>query len=198
MIEIQTGFVKRPLNYFKGALMPYISAETIEYHYGKHYTGYLANLNRLTEGTPYANMTLEGIVKGSEGSIYNNAAQAWNHEFYFEQFSPTPKSAPEGDLLRAIEHSFESYDLFLSHLMSAATSLFGSGWVWLVEDPMSSLIIESDSNAGTPLTRGLRPLLTIDVWEHAYYIDYRNDRAKAVEAHLTMVDWSIIESRYQR
>ncbi len=196
--EVEAQFATKPLPYPTYELSPAISEETIEYHYGRHYKGYLDNLNNLIKDTPYEDMSLEGIVNGSEGAIYNNAAQVWNHEFYFDQFSHDPKVIPEGDLMRAIEHSFDSFEMMIGHLRGAAMSLFGSGWVWLVEDPMSSLIIENDMNAGNPLARGLRPLLTIDVWEHAYYIDYRNNRAEAVDAHLGLIDWSVIECRYQR
>ncbi len=196
--EVEATFATKPLPYPTYELSPAISEETLEYHYGRHYTGYLNTLNRLIDGTPYEDMSLEGIVNGSEGAIYNNAAQVWNHEFYFDQFSNDPKLFPEGDLMRAIEHSFESFENMIEHFKSVAMSHFGSGWVWLVEDPMSSLIIEVDLNAGNPLVRGLRPLLTIDLWEHAYYIDYRNNRAEAVDAHLGLVDWAVIECRYQK
>ncbi|MFI3269249.1 MAG: superoxide dismutase [Rikenellaceae bacterium] len=186
------------LKYSNELLEPLISAETIFYHYEKHYKGYLSNLERLTEGTGYEGKSIESLVKGSEGSIFNNAAQVWNHEFYFDQFSPTPKVQPDGDLLRAINHSFGSFDDMVDHLRKSAASLFGSGWVWLVEDPMSSLLIEAEQNAGNPLTRGLRPLMTLDVWEHAYYIDYRNDRAAAIASHLKAIDWEVIERRYKK
>ncbi len=184
------------LKYTDDALAPAISAETIDYHYARHYAGYLAALNRLTEETIYEGKSIESLVKGSEGAIFNNAAQVWNHEFYFDQFTPTPKLRPEGELLRAIEHSFGNYDVMINHLMQSAVGLFGSGWAWIVKDPMSSLLIEAESNAGNPLTRGLQPILTLDLWEHAYYIDYRNDRRKALENHLAMIDWGVIEARY--
>lgn len=184
------------LKYSKELLEPGISAESMEYHFEKHYKGYLANLNRLIEGSAYEGKSIEELVKGSEGAIFNNAAQVWNHEFYFDQFSPNPKMKPEGELLKAIDHSFDSFEELKERLRKAAVGLFGSGWVWLVEDPMSSLIIEAESNAGNPLTRELRPILTLDVWEHAYYIDYRNDRATAIDKHLELIDWGVIERRY--
>ena len=163
----------KELPYATDALAPAISAETIEYHYGKHYKGYVDKLNELIVDTPFADMPLEDIIMGAEGPIYNNAAQAWNHEFYFSALSPKPQ------------------------MTKACVSLFGSGWVWLVEEDSGRLSIISESNAGNPMRYNMKPLLCIDVWEHAYYIDYRNRRADAVKAIWPLIDWKTVEQRYR-
>jgi len=190
-------FEAMELPYAADALAPAISEETIRYHYGKHYKGYVAKLNELVEGTPFAAMTLEEIVKGSEGPVYNNAAQAWNHAFYFESLSPEAQNAPTGALMSAIERWFGSFDALKAQMTKACVSLFGSGWVWLAEDETGRLSIISESNAGNPLRYGMRPLLCIDVWEHAYYIDYRNARADAIAALWPFIDWKTVEARYE-
>ncbi len=165
------------LPYAADALAPKMSKETIEYHYGKHHQAYVNNLNNLIPGTPYENMPLEEIiVKAESGPIYNNAAQVWNHTFFFFTLSPTPKSMPSGKLAEAINRDFGSFDAFKEQFTKAAAGLFGSGWTWLAADDNGKLSIVSESNAGNPLRKGLHPLLTVDVWEHAYYIDYRNVR----------------------
>lgn len=186
-----------PLPYSTEALAPTISAETINYHYGKHTAAYFDNLCRLTAGTEYADMPLEEIIKNSSGALYNNAAQAWNHAFYFASFSPSPKSSPDGALLSAIERDFVSLDGFKSAFVDAGINLFGSGWVWLASDDSGQLLIKQYHNADNPLIDNLKPLLTFDVWEHAYYIDYRNRRADALQALWSIVDWRIVESRYE-
>lgn len=183
------------LPYAYDALEPYISAETLHFHHDKHYAGYVAKLAELTEGTRYATMSLEEIVLGSDGAIFNNAAQAWNHVFFFEQLSPKAKHHPSGMLRRAIDEEFGSLDDLKRRMTTAATSLFGSGWVWLAADRDGRLYIISKQNAGTPLTDGLTPLLAIDVWEHAYYLDYQNRRAEHVKQLWNIVDWEMIESR---
>lgn len=184
------------LPYAYDALEPYISAETLHFHHDKHYAGYVAKLAELTEGTRYATMSLEEIVLGSDGAIFNNAAQAWNHVFFFEQLSPKAKHHPSGMLRRAIDEEFGSLDDLKRRMTTAATSLFGSGWVWLAADRDGRLYIISKQNAGTPLTDGLTPLLAIDVWEHAYYLDYRNARKDAVEDLWHVIDWAKIDERY--
>ncbi len=184
------------LPYAYDALEPYISAETLHFHHDKHYAGYVAKLAELTEGTRYAAMPLEEIVLGSDGAIFNNAAQAWNHVFFFEQLSPKAKHHPSGMLRRAIDEEFGSLDDLKRRMTTAATSLFGSGWVWLAADRDGRLYIISKQNAGTPLTDGLTPLLAIDVWEHAYYLDYRNARKDAVEDLWHVIDWAKVDERY--
>ena len=192
-----TRIEARPLPYAYDALAPVISEETLRYHHDKHYAGYVAKLNELIAGTPYEGLPLEEIVRTSDGSVFNNAAQTWNHEFYFEGLSPDPQSAPTGALAEAIRASFGSFDAMKAEMTKAAAALFGSGWVWLVEDNTGKLSILSTRNAGTPVRHGLRPLLCLDVWEQAYYIDYRNRRADAVAATWDAVDWKVIERRYR-
>lgn len=184
------------LPYAYDALEPYISAETLHFHHDKHYAGYVAKLGELIEGTRYATMSLEDIVLNSEGAIFNNAAQAWNHVFYFEQLSPHAKHKPSGELRRAIDEEFGSLEELKRRMTATALSLFGSGWVWLATDRDGTLFILATQNAGTPLTDGLIPIMTIDVWEHAYYLDYRNIRKEAVEDIWNIVDWRVLEDRY--
>jgi Fe-Mn family superoxide dismutase len=185
------------LPYAYDALEPYISSETLHFHHDKHYAGYVAKLNELVEGTSYATMPLKQVVKHSDGAIFNNAAQAWNHLFYFEQFSPDGKHFPEGILRRAIDEQFGSVDELKRHMTTAAVNLFGSGWVWLATDRDGRLYIVPKTNAGTPLTDGLEPLIAIDVWEHAYYIDYRNMRRDSVDALWHVLDWAKVEKLYE-
>ena len=186
------------LPYAYDALEPYISAETLHFHHDKHYAGYVAKLKELTTDTRYAALPLEDIVRQSDGAVFNNAAQALNHELFFEQFSPQPRHAPEGNLRRAIELQFGSVDELKKSMTSAATMLFGSGWVWLAADNDGVLYVLSKPNAGTPLTDGLHPLIAIDVWEHAYYIDYRNVRKEGVESMIKVLDWAKVEQRYDK
>jgi Fe-Mn family superoxide dismutase len=178
------------------ALEPFMSQLTIEYHYGKHLQTYVDNLNRLTEGTIYSDATLEQLILATTGPVFNNAAQVWNHNFYFDQLSPNPQVKPEGELAKAIDSAFGSYKKLRERMTAEALSLFGSGWVWLVSDQHGKLKIVSKSNAGNPLTEGLYPLLAIDVWEHAYYIDHRNARVEGVNALWNVVDWRVIDQRY--
>jgi superoxide dismutase, Fe-Mn family len=177
------------LPYAKDALAPHISAETIEFHYGKHHATYVANLNKLIAGTEFAEASLEDIVKKASGGIFNNAAQVWNHTFYWNCLSPKGGGEPTGALADAINKSFGSFAAFKEKLTNAAITQFGSGWAWLVKNPDGSLAIEQTSNAGTPLKDGKKPILTVDVWEHAYYVDYRNARAAYVEAYWKLVNW---------
>ncbi|MCM1450018.1 MAG: superoxide dismutase [Clostridiales bacterium] len=184
------------LPYANNALVPIISQETIEYHYGKHEKAYIDNLNKLIEGSEFENMELEDVIKHSKGALFNNASQAWNHIFYFFSLSPDGGGEPQGDLRRAIDEQFGSFQKFKDAFEGAGASLFGSGWVWLSRDDNGKLVITQESNAGNPMTQGLTPLLTFDVWEHAYYIDYRNQRASYLKGMWNIVDWDIVESRY--
>lgn len=186
----------QPLPYGKSDLAPVISAETIEFHYGKHEQTYIDNLNKLIEGTPYAEMPLEQIVKETEETLFNNASQAWNHIFYFFTFSPNGRRAPQGRLAEAIERQWGKLENFQKEFEQAGVTLFGSGWVWLSKDPQGNLVISKENNAGSPLKKGHTPLLTFDVWEHAYYIDHRNRRAEHLHRLWEIIDWSVVESRY--
>lgn len=184
------------LPYAKDALAPFISKETVSYHYEKHERGYIENLNRLIANTEYEDMELEDVIKTSAGAIFNNASQAWNHIFYFFSFSPDGSHEPEGHLRKAIDRQFGSFERFKKDFEEAGVSVFGSGWVWLSKDKDGELFITQASNAGNPLCDGLTPLLTFDVWEHAYYIDYRNRRLDALKNWWNVVDWDIVGSRY--
>lgn len=177
------------LPYDKSALEPRISSETIDYHYGKHHQTYVTNLNKLIIGTEFEQMTLEQIINSSAGGLFNNAAQIWNHTFYWRCLSPDGGGSPSGDLADAINVAFGSYEKFKETFSTTAVTTFGSGWAWLVKTADGSLEIKSMSNAGNPMTEGLIPIITCDVWEHAYYIDYRNARPKYVEAFFEMVNW---------
>jgi Fe-Mn family superoxide dismutase len=179
----------------ENALEPAISAETLQYHHGKHHRAYVDNLNRLVEGTELAGRDLEEIVRSSEGGLFNNAAQAWNHAFYWNCLAPDGAPAPGGPLAEAIERDFGSFDAFRESFSKTAATTFGSGWAWLVRTRGGRLEITSTSNAGTPLTEGSTPLLTCDVWEHAYYIDYRNARPAYIEAFWTRVNWEFVGRR---
>jgi len=186
-----------PLPYEKTALEPHISAETLEYHYGKHHQTYVTNLNNLIAGTEFESLSLEEIVKKSSGGIFNNAAQVWNHTFYWNSLSPNGGGEPTGALADAINKTFGSFAKFKEELTKTAITTFGSGWAWLVKNADGSLALVSTSNAATPLTAGQTPLLTIDVWEHAYYIDYRNARAKFVEVFLTsLANWDFASANF--
>ncbi len=189
-------YVQPKLPYAPDELAPAISQETVDFHYGKHEKAYIDNLNRLIEGTEYADMELEDIIRSASGPLFNNASQAWNHIFYFFTFSPDGGGEPDGDLRKAIDGQFGSFDKFKEDFVGAGVSLFGSGWVWLSKDNDGKLFITQTSNAGNPLTDGLTPLLTFDVWEHAYYLDYQNRRADALKALWDIVDWDVVSSRY--
>ena len=178
------------------ALEPYISKKTLEFHYGKHHQAYVNNLNKLTQGTKFENKTLEDIIKEAEGGIYNNGAQVWNHTFYFESFSSEGGGEPTGELMEAINKSFGSFSEFKEKFTNAAVTLFGSGWAWLVKDNQGKLKIIQESNAGNPIRNGLKPILTCDVWEHAYYLDYQNKRPDYIEAFWNLINWDIIGKRY--
>lgn len=190
------NFTKPKLPYSPDALAPVISEETVNFHWGKHEQAYIDNLNSLIQGTEYQDMALEDIIVKSDGKIFNNASQAWNHIFYFLQFMPGGQKEPSGALLQQIEDQFGSFDAFKDKFVEVGTGVFGSGWVWLSADDKGSLVISAASNAQNPLTDGLRPLLVFDVWEHAYYLDYQNRRKDYLSKLWDIVDWSIIEIRY--
>jgi Fe-Mn family superoxide dismutase len=178
------------LPYARDALAPHVSEETLDFHYGKHHKTYVDKLNGLVEGTDMADKSLEEVVKSSEGGVFNNAAQIWNHTFYWHSLSPNGGGAPEGAIAEAINASFGSVDAFKEQFTASAVNNFGSGWTWLVQKDDGSLAIVNTSNAETPLTHeGITPLLTVDVWEHAYYIDYRNARPAYMEAFWNLVNW---------
>ncbi len=183
------------LPYEKNALEPHINKQTIEYHYGKHHQAYVNNLNNLVPGTAFEGKDLEYIVKNSEGGIFNNAAQIWNHTFYFHSFSPKGGGEPSGKVAELIKRDFGSFEDFKAAFNKAAATLFGSGWVWLVLTNEGKLSIVQEGNAGCPLTKGLTPILTMDVWEHAYYLDYQNKRPEYIDAFWHVVDWDVVNSR---
>lgn len=185
------------LPYAPDALEPVISAVTIDYHYGKHEKAYIDTTNALIENSPFSEMTLEEIICKSEGKLYNNAAQAWNHLFYFFQFSPEGLKGPTGKLREKIEEQFESVDAFKKKFEEAGATLFGSGWVWLSTDDKGTLFITQGGNASNPMTQGLKPIMTFDVWEHAYYLDYQNRRADYLHSLWDIVDWDVISRRYE-
>jgi superoxide dismutase, Fe-Mn family len=173
----------------KDSLAPHITPETLDFHHGKHHNAYVTKLNELIPGTEFAEMSLEDIIKKSSGGIFNNAAQIWNHTFYWNCLTPKGGGAPTGAINDKINAAFGSFEKFKEQMTNSALTNFGSGWTWLVQDSTGNVKLHNTSNAGCPLTEGLRPLLTIDVWEHAYYIDYRNARPKYVEAYWNLVNW---------
>jgi superoxide dismutase, Fe-Mn family len=177
-----------PLPYPVGALEPVMSSETLELHHGKHHKGYVQKLNELIPGTPYEGMSLEQIVMHAEGQIFEQAGQAWNHAFFWQCLKPGG-TAPRGPILDALEEDFGGQDVFAQELVEAAVSVFGSGWAWLALDPAGHLRIETTGNADNPIRHGLSPILVVDVWEHAYYVDYRNDRRRFVEAVAGVLAW---------
>jgi superoxide dismutase, Fe-Mn family len=185
-----------PLPYAMHALEPHISRETLEFHYGKHHQAYVTNLNKLIQGTEFENKPLEEIVRGAQGGIFNNAAQTWNHTFFWHSMSPRGGGQPAGQLLKSIQSKFGSLDGFREKMSAAAVAVFGSGWAWLVKHPDGSVGIETTANALTPLTSDSKPLLTMDVWEHAYYIDYRNKRPDFVAAYWNVVNWDFASKNY--
>ena len=184
------------LPYAKDALQPHISAEPLEYHYGKHHNAYVTNLNNLIKGTDFETLSLEDIVLKSSGGIFNNGAQVWNHTFYWNCLSPNGGGEPAGALADAINAKFGSFASFKEEFAKCAVGTFGSGWAWLVKNADGSVELMSTSNAGTPMTSGKTALLTCDVWEHAYYIDYRNLRPKYVEAFWNLVNWEFAAAQY--
>lgn len=191
-------FILMTLPYAQDALEPVISKETIAFHHGKHLAGYVNNLNGLLEGSPLAGLPLEEIVCKAEGGMLNNAGQILNHELYFGQFSGEPKSAPKGRINEAIVRDFGSFEAFKDEFQKKGATLFGSGWVWLSADKDGKLVISQEANAANPIQKGLKPLLTFDVWEHAYYLDYQNRRADHLAALWQIVDWDVVENRYNQ
>lgn len=195
MPELQ--FTPAALPYEQDALAPVISAQTIAFHYGKHLQTYVSNLNAALPGSGFEGRPLEEIVRIAEGGIYNNAGQVLNHTLYFLQFKPAgAPGTPSGALAAAIDRDFGSFDAFKKEFEAKGAGLFGSGWVWLSSDAEGRLHITQEPNAGNPVRRGLKPLLTFDVWEHAYYLDYQNRRPAHLSALWEIVDWSVVEKRY--
>ncbi len=186
-------FALPELPYPKNALAPHLSVETLEFHHGKHHAAYVTNLNNLTAGKPEEKKSLEDLIRTAEGPIFNNAAQIWNHTFYWSSMAPSAGKEPIGKVKAAIDMAFGSFGAFREQFSKAAAGQFGSGWAWLVKDARGNLAIEATSNAGCPMRDGKKPILTCDVWEHAYYIDYRNARPKYVEAWWNLVIWGFAE-----
>jgi Fe-Mn family superoxide dismutase len=190
------SFKQPELPYGIGALTPFLSEEQLTYHYGKHHAAYFAKLNSLVAGTPDEELTLDEVVQKSSGGVFNNAAQAFNHSFYWKCMKPEGGGEPNGNLKAAIERSFHSFEEFHDEFSKAAAGLFGSGWTWLATDADGNLEIMALSNADTPARHGKTPILTIDVWEHAYYVDYRNDRLKYIGGFWGAVDWEFAAENY--
>ena len=185
------------LPYAKNALEPAISQETLEYHYGKHHAAYVNNLNKLVPGSEYDGLSLDELVLQAKGGIFNNAAQVWNHTFYWNSMAPNAGGEPQGELMTAIEKAFGSFEQFKADFTKAGMTRFGSGWAWLVKQSDGSLAITSTANADNPMTQGLTPLLTCDVWEHAYYIDTRNNRGQYIENFWSLVNWEFVTANFQ-
>ena len=195
--KFPTMFTLINLPYADNALEPVISARTISFHHGKHLQAYVDNLNKLLPGTPWEGLTLDEIVKQSDGAVFNNAGQILNHNMYFTQFAPSPASPDQaGKLVKQIVKQWGTLDAFKDDFVAKGVGLFGSGWVWLAAAPDGSLAITQEPGAGNPLTRGLKPILTFDVWEHAYYLDFQNRRAAQLQARWPLVDWAVLEERY--
>ena len=184
------------LPYAKDALEPHISAETLDYHYGKHHATYVDKLNNMISGTEFETASLEEIIKNASGGIFNNGAQVWNHTFYWNCLSPEGGGEPAGALGDAIKNTFGSFEEFKTKFSDSAANNFGSGWTWLVKNSAGELEIVNTSNAANPMTEGKQPLLTCDVWEHAYYIDYRNARPKYVAAFWSLVNWNFVADNF--
>ena len=196
MESLLMAFELPALPYEKNALEPHFSQETLEYHYGKHHNTYVVNLNNLVPGTEFEGKTLEAIIKTSSGGIFNNAAQIWNHTFFWHCFTPKSEGKPTGPLADAIDAAFGSFDAFKEAFTKSAVTNFGSGWTWLVKKADGTLAIVNTSNAGCPPTDDVTPLLTVDVWEHAYYIDYRNLRPKYLEAFWALANWDFAAKNF--
>ena len=186
------AFKQRELPYGLGDLAPFVSEEQMHYHYNKHHAAYFKNLNGLVDGKPEADMSLDDVVKSSEGGVFNNSAQAWNHAFFWDCMSPNGGGAPDGKLKAALDRDFGDLATFKSKFSDAAAKLFGSGWAWLAVNAEGKLEILPLSNADTPLKHGKKPILTLDVWEHAYYIDYRNERPRFVEGFWDVINWNFV------
>jgi len=186
------------LPYAKNALEPVISEETLEYHYGKHHATYVTNLNNLIPGTEFESMSLEDIIMKSSGGIFNNAAQVWNHTFYWNCLSPDGGGEPSGVLAEAINEAFGTFDAFKEAFSKSAATNFGSGWTWLVKNADGSIAVVNTSNAATPMVDGKTALLTVDVWEHAYYLKYQNRRAEYVKSFFNVINWDDVAARYEK
>lgn len=189
-------YTQPKLPYAADALAPAISKETVEFHYGKHEKAYIDNLNKLIQGTEFEDECLEDIIRKADGALLNNASQAWNHIFYFFSFSADGGGEPGGELAEAIRRDFGSFENFKKEFEDAGTKIFGSGWVWLSRDDNGKLVITQEPNAGNPLRKGLTPIMTFDVWEHAYYLDYQNRRADSLKSLWDIIDWDMVETRY--
>ena len=185
-----------PLPYEMNGLEPYISKQTLEFHYGKHHQAYVNNLNKLIEGTDFENSGIEDIILNATGGIFNNAAQVWNHTFYWNCLTPGGNTLPAGKLADELDKAFVSFDIFKEKFTSAAATLFGSGWAWLVKDENNQLEIVQTGNAGNPLCESKTPLLVCDVWEHAYYLDRQNRRPEYIDAFWQLVDWDAVAERF--
>ena len=194
--EIMT-FKQPDLPYALKALTPFVSEEQMDYHYNKHHAAYFKKLNGLVEGKPEGDKDLDTVVKESTGGVFNNAAQAWNHTFFWNCMSPNGGGKPNGEMLRAVERDFGSLGTFMKKFSDSAATLFGSGWAWLASDKQGKLEIMPLSNADTPLKHGKTPILTLDVWEHAYYIDYRNERPRFIEQFRDVINWDFVFKCYQ-
>lgn len=192
------AFTQEDLPYSLNDLAPFVSEEQMDYHYNKHHATYFKNLNGLVDGTPFADQNLVEVVAASEGKVFNNAAQAWNHAFFWHCMSPNASGAPKGDLKAAIERDFGSFENFKEQFSSAAAALFGSGWAWLAKDKENKLQIMPLGNADTPIKHGMEPILTLDVWEHAYYIDYRNARPRFIEGFWDVLNWEFVEKCFNQ
>lgn len=188
------SFTLPELPYAKDALVPHMSQETLEYHHGKHHNAYVNNLNSLIKGTKYENMSLEEIILSSEGPVFNNAAQIWNHTFFWNSLTPKGAGVATGNALEAITREWGSFEKFKEEFTKSAVANFGAGWTWLVSNKDGKLAIVNTSNAQTPLTTGATPLLTVDVWEHAYYIDYRNERPKFINGFWALANWDFVNN----
>ena len=184
-----------PLPYKKGDLEPHISEKTVEFHYGKHHQTYVDKVNKLIPGTTFESATLEDLIKKADGGIFNNGAQVWNHTFYWHSLSPDGGGEPAGKLKEAIERDFGTFRIFKEEFTTAATTLFGSGWTWLVMKDDGKLEIINESNAGNPLRNGMTPLLTCDMWEHAFYLDRQNRKPEYLEAFWKLVNWKQVTDR---
>ena len=195
-VQMTPPFTLPRLSYALNALEPVISESTMSLHYNKHLQTYIDNVNRLVKGTPFENADIAYIIKNADGSVFNNGAQYWNHVLYFDSFSPTGKRIPGGSLGEAIKRQWGSFENFRRAFVNAGNGIFGSGWVWLVQTPDGTLKIVQKGNAGNPLTDGDTPLLGIDVWEHAYYLDYQNRRSDHLDKIWEIIDWNVIEDRY--
>ncbi|MBQ9312197.1 MAG: superoxide dismutase [Bacteroidales bacterium] len=192
-----TKFELSPLPYSMDALEPHVSKTTLEFHYGKHHQTYVNTLNSLIEGTKYENLSLEEIIKTSDGGIFNNAAQVWNHTFYWNCLTPNKQELQEGSLKLAIERDFGSFDNFKVEFTNKCLTLFGSGWCWLVKDNAGKLSIVQKTNAGNPLTENQKPILVCDVWEHAYYLDKQNARTKYIESFFELINWNFTQQQFE-